>query len=90
MTVGAYATAVALIAAGVYGHRAFLARVLRTAHSLAKDSRLPKWLRVLFLVGCVQIPVLPFDEIALVLATAILAINHRPILRDAWASAGQR
>lgn len=65
----------------------FARRVLRTAHSLARDSRLPKWLRVLFLIGCVQVPFLPFDEIALVAATAVLLISHRPILRDAWTRA---
>lgn len=64
---------------------AFVKHVLRTGHALAKDSRLPKWLRILFVIGCVQIPVLPFDEIALVIATAIIAIRHRPVLWDAWA-----
>lgn len=64
----------------------FVKRVLRTAHALAKDPRLPKWLRILFAIGCVQIPVLPFDEVALVLAVAIIAIRHRPVLRDAWAT----
>lgn len=90
MRIVALVVATCLIVGQVYGHRAFIARVLRTAHSLARDPRLPRWLRILFLIGCVQIPVLPFDEIALVLATAILAINHRPILRDAWATAAQK
>jgi hypothetical protein len=57
---------------------------VRTGRTLATDRRLPRWLRVLFAVGCIQIPVLPFDEIALVLAVSILLVRHRPILREAW------
>ncbi len=66
----------------------FLRRVLRTARALATDKRLPRWLRVLFVVGCVQIPVLPFDEIALVLAVSVMAVWHRPVFRAAWETSG--
>jgi len=57
---------------------------LRCAKSLAKDRRLPLWLRILFVVGCVQIPVLPVDEVAAVLAVGIMMIFYRPVLRETW------
>jgi hypothetical protein len=60
-------------------------RALRTARTLATSRRLPAWLRVLLMIGCVQIPVLPFDEIALALALGIIAVFYRPVLRTAWA-----
>lgn len=63
---------------------AFVKRVMRCGKALAKDQHLPKWLRVLFVVGCIQIPVLPFDEIALALAVGIMAVFYRPQLRGAW------
>lgn len=58
--------------------------VLRCARALATSKTLPVWLRVLFVVGCVQIPVLPVDEICLVLAVGIMAVFYRPALRAAW------
>ena len=68
---------------------AFVRRVLRTARALATDRRLPTWLRVLFIVGCVQIPVLPIDEIALCVAVGILLVFHRPLLAETWARTGE-
>jgi hypothetical protein len=62
-------------------------RRLRTSAAfvlLATDRRIPTWLRVLFVIGCVQIPVLPIDEIALCLAVGILLVFHRPLLVEAW------
>lgn len=73
---------------GLRALAAFVRRVLRTARSLATDKRLPAWLRVLFVVGCVQIPVLPIDEIALCAAVGILLIFHRPLLAETWAKTG--
>ena len=62
----------------------FLARVVRCGRTLATDRRLPWWLRALFVVGCIQIPVLPVDEIALCVAVTILAVAYRPLLISAW------
>jgi hypothetical protein len=59
-------------------------RSVRTGKILATDRGLPVWLRVLFIIGCIQIPVLPFDEIALVLAVAIMAVFYRSTMRLAW------
>lgn len=63
---------------------AMVRRALRCAHSLARSNKLPKWLRILFVIGCVQIPVLPVDELALLAAIAIMAVFYRPTLRAAW------
>lgn len=63
----------------------WIKRVIRAGKRLATDNTLPWWLRVLFVIGCIQIPVLPFDEIALVLAVGITAMFHRPALLRAWA-----
>jgi hypothetical protein len=59
-------------------------RSIRTGRLLATDRGLPLWLRILFVIGCIQIPVLPFDEIALVLAVGIMAVFYRQTLRLAW------
>jgi hypothetical protein len=59
-------------------------RSIRTGRILATDRGLPLWLRILLVIGCIQIPVLPFDEIALVLAVAIMAVFYRATLRLAW------
>lgn len=64
----------------------FIKRVIRTGVRMAKSRHLPWWLRVLFVIGCVQIPLLPFDEIALVMAVGIAAIFYRPALLAAWAN----
>lgn len=62
-------------------------RVVRTGLALAKHKGLPWWLRVMFVIGCIQIPVLPFDEIALVAAVGITAMFYREVLAGAWANA---
>lgn len=64
----------------------FLRRVIGTGKRLATSRELPVWLRILFVIGCIQVPFLPFDEIALVLAVAITAVFFRPVLTGAWAS----
>jgi hypothetical protein len=64
------------------------ARILfRAARILATSRDLPVVLRVLFVVGCVQIPVLPFDELALAIALVWLFAFHRGTLRGALAKA---
>jgi hypothetical protein len=55
-------------------------RGMRIARALATDSRIPRWLRILLAIGCVQIPVLPVDEICLATALAILVIRYRAVL----------
>lgn len=74
--------------------KAFAARSWRFARVLFKAARilatsrdLPVVLRVLFVIGCIQIPVLPFDEIALAIALVWLALFHRGTLRGALVKA---
>jgi hypothetical protein len=59
----------------------------RAARNLATDPELPRTLKVLFGIGLVQIPVLPFDEIALAIALAWLFIAYRARLTAAIAAA---
>ena len=60
---------------------------LRTARILATSGELPRALRILFVIGCIQIPFSPVDEIAMVIALGWLAIFHRATMQAAWATA---
>ena len=60
---------------------------LRAARILATSNELPRTLRVLFVIGCVQIPVCPVDEVAMAIALGWLAIFHRATLRAAFVTA---
>lgn len=62
----------------------FVKHVMRAGKALATHKGLPLWLRILFIVGCIQIPVLPFDEIALALAVGIASVFYRPTLVSVW------
>jgi hypothetical protein len=62
----------------------------RAAKILARSPELPRTLRVLFVVGLVQVPVLPTDEIALAIALSWLAIFHRNTLRAAFTAAASK
>jgi hypothetical protein len=73
--------------------RAFAGRVFRTGKALAgKGSAFPLWLRLLYIVGMVQIPVLPVDEIALCAALVITACvpAYRRALVTAWQASAPR
>jgi hypothetical protein len=61
-------------------------RLLRAVRLLARDDRLPRWLRGLAAVGIAPIPG-PFDEAVLLVVAAILWLGYRDRLRDAWRSA---
>jgi len=61
--------------------------ILRAARILASGPGLPRLLRILFVIGLIQVPFLPFDELALGIALAWLFIGHRPALRAALESA---
>jgi len=63
-----------------------LRRVLRAVRLLARDNRLPRWLRGLAAVGVAPIPG-PFDEAVLLVVAAILWIGYRERLRAAWRDA---
>lgn len=64
----------------------FLRRVFRALRKLATDKRLPWWVRIMLVIGCIQIPVLPIDEIFLAASLTIIAIWYRAPLRDALAT----
>jgi hypothetical protein len=61
----------------------FVRRVARAVRLLARDGRLPRWLRGLAAVGLAPVPG-PFDEIVLLVVAAILWIGYRDRLRAAW------
>jgi hypothetical protein len=63
---------------------------MRAARLLASDASLPWPLRVLFVIGMIQIPFSPVDELALAVALAWLLIWHRAQLRSAFATARQQ
>jgi hypothetical protein len=63
-----------------------LRRTLRAVRLLARDDRLPRWLRGLAAVGIAPIPG-PFDEAVLLVVAAILWVGYRDRLRAAWAEA---
>lgn len=60
-----------------------LTRTLRAVRLLARDNRIPRWLRGLAAVGAAPIPG-PFDEAVLLLVAAILWVGYRDRLRAAW------
>ena len=62
-------------------------RLVRTAKLLAHEPSVPKWLRGLFVFGLLPIPLF-FDELALIVATALLYVAHRQVVIEAWSRAG--
>ena len=52
---------------------------------LARDGRIPRPLRGLVAFGLLPLPG-PLDELALLVAAALLWVFHRRALRDAWAA----
>jgi len=65
----------------------FLRRTVRAVRIIARDGRLPRWLRGLAVLGVAPIPG-PFDELVLLIVAAILWIGYRDRLRAAWEDAG--
>jgi hypothetical protein len=59
-------------------------RGMRCARIVRRDPRLPWWEKGLLIVGCIQIPVLPTDEICLALGLLFLALRFRHVLSSAW------
>jgi hypothetical protein len=53
------------------------------AKALARDPRIPRWLRWMFVFGCLPIPLF-FDEVVLVIASGILYVVHRDIVVETW------
>ena len=62
-------------------------RLVRTVRLLAGDGRIPRPLRGLVGFGLLPLPG-PLDELALLLAAALLWLFHRRVLKDAWAASG--
>ena len=61
-------------------------RTLRAVRLLARDGRLPRWLRGLAAIGLAPIPG-PVDELVLLVVAAILWVGYRDRLRAAWRDA---
>ena len=62
-------------------------RLVRAVRLLARDGRIPRPLRGLVAFGLLPLPG-PLDELALLLAAALLSLFHRRVLKDAWAASG--
>jgi hypothetical protein len=58
-------------------------RIARAVRVLARDDKLPRWLRGLAAVGLAPLPG-PFDEVVLILVAAMLWLGYRDRLRAAW------
>jgi hypothetical protein len=65
---------------------AFLRRTVRAVRLLARDRKLPRWLRGLAALGIAPIPG-PVDEAVLLVVAAILWIGYRERLLAAWRDA---
>jgi hypothetical protein len=61
-------------------------RSARAVRILARDGKLPRWLRGLAVLGAAPIPG-PFDELVLLIVAAILWVGYRERLRAAWEDA---
>jgi hypothetical protein len=61
-------------------------RIARAVRLLARDGKLPRWLRGLAAVGLAPLPG-PFDELVLLVVAAILWLGYRERLRAAWRDA---
>lgn len=62
-------------------------RALRTANAVARDKRIPRWVRLLILVGALPIPG-PVDEVALIVGVVVLVVLHRPLVVEHWSIQG--
>ncbi len=62
-------------------------RLVRAVRLLARDGRIPWPLRGLVGFGLLPLPG-PFDELALLLAGALLWVFHRRVIREAWSASG--
>lgn len=67
-------------------------QVMRTAMRAARmlltvRKAFPWWLRALLIIGCVQLPMLPTDELALIAAVIVLLVRFRPLLKVCWRAA---
>ena len=63
--------------------RLFFARTVQAGRILARDERVPRWLRWLVVLGLLPIPG-PVDELVLLLAAPLLFLFARGPMRDAW------
>jgi len=61
-------------------------RIARAVRLLARDGKLPRWLRGLAAIALAPIPG-PVDEIVLLIVAAILWLGYRERLRAAWRDA---
>jgi len=61
---------------------------VRAVRILARDGKLPRWLRGLAVLGVAPMSG-PFDELVLLIVAAILLIGYRERLRAAWRDSSQ-
>lgn len=58
-----------------------MGKYLRIARGLARDRRIPRWVRGLLLIGVLPIPG-PIDEIGLIVGAVILFTIYRKYVRE--------
>ena len=61
--------------------------MVRAMKLLARDTRVPRWLRWIAAIGLLPIPG-PVDEAVLVLVAPVFVVFYREPMREAWARAG--
>ena len=73
----------------LWAHRRHMHRIAWRAVPLLWTVRavFPWTLRVLVIIGAIQIPVLPFDEIAAGIALIWIVARYRPLARVIWRAA---
>lgn len=62
---------------------ALITHTVNAMKLLAKDERVPRWLRWVAAISLLPIPG-PFDEAVLLLVAPIFAVFYRQPLREAW------
>jgi hypothetical protein len=68
--------------------RAHIARTIRAARLLVRDSRVPRPLRWLAAAALLPVPG-PFDEMVLLVLAPWLLAFHREPMRQAWRAAAR-
>ena len=74
-------------ATAVKGWRAVRLALRTIGYLVTMRRAFPLPLRILLVIGAIQVPVLPTDEIAAVIAVTWLMLRYRPTLRVAYRAA---
>jgi hypothetical protein len=64
-----------------------IVRTVAAVRILARDERIPKWLRAVAGIGLLPIPG-PVDEAVLLVIAPVFLVFYRQPMREAWSRAG--